>query len=110
MVSNASYEALTGPVPAVLSARTYAALRAAGVAGPVITDALGAAGLATQRDVAVRAVNAGADLLLYTDERGASAGRRALSAAVRDGRLSAATLAEHARRVRALRRSLGPVG
>ena len=110
MVSNASYEALTGSVPAVLSARTYAALRAAGVTGPVVTDALGAAGLAAQRDVAVRAVNAGADLLLYTDERGASAGRRALSAAVRDGRISAATLAEHARRVRALRRSLGPVG
>jgi beta-N-acetylhexosaminidase len=106
MVSNASYPVLTGTLPAVLSARTYAALRGAGISGPVVTDALGAAALERQRDVAVRAVEAGADLLLYTDERGARVAHAALSAALRDGRISRATLRARAAGVRALRASV----
>lgn len=107
MVSNAVYPAMTGSLPAVLAVRTYSALRSLGVQGPVVTDGLEASALDGLRDVAVRAVRAGADLLLYTSEARAQTAWAELSAAVSDGRVSRAVLRDRARRVSVLRRGVG---
>jgi beta-N-acetylhexosaminidase len=110
MVSNATYPTLTGSVPALLSSHTYTALRRElGFTGPVITDALGAGALQGQRDVPLRAVDAGADLLLYTGEQESKTGYKALLAAAAAGYLPTATLNDRAVRVRALRRALSAV-
>jgi beta-N-acetylhexosaminidase len=106
MVASASYPALTSNTPAVLSRRTYVALRELGVKGPVITDALGGQALATEPDVAVRAVRAGADLLLFTTEQPSVAGYQALRDALQSHRISLAMMRDRAMRVRSLRRTL----
>ena len=102
MLSSAAYPQLTGSrTPAVLDPKTYRAARAIGVNGPFVTDALEAAALRTRSEVASRAVEAGAHLVLYTDETLSKAGRRDVRANV-----SQELIAERAEQVRALRSSL----
>lgn len=102
MVASAGYPALTGDAtPAVLSSKTYAAARAAGAAGPFITDAMEAGALKGRARVAPRAVDAGAHLVLYTGEPGSALGRRQLKA-----HLPQAVIDARAAPVRALRASL----
>lgn len=102
MLSSAAYPKLTGTRnPAVLEPRTYRAARAIGVHGPFITDAIEAAALRERREVASRAINAGAHLALYTDERFSKAGRRDIRAGVSQERIAA-----RAAQVRALRLAL----
>ena len=101
MVSSAAYPALTGREPALVSRATYDAARAAGAAGPFITDALEARALAGRSRVASRAVTAGAHLVLHTDERAAIRSRTELR-----GRLSQTVIDARAAPVRALREAL----
>jgi len=108
MVSNASYPALTGNVPAVLSPRTYETLRGLGVRGPVITDSLGAGGLRQHTEVAVKAAAAGADLLLYTSSRTPVETHRQLLAAVDSGALSEERVRAAARVITTYKRTIHP--
>jgi beta-N-acetylhexosaminidase len=107
MVSNASYPSLTGNTPAVLSRRTYAELRKLGAVGPIITDSLNARSVSGIPTLAIDAISAGANLLLYTDEAGATAARKSLAAAVADGSLKASVVKARAAAVLALRQTLG---
>lgn len=106
MVSNARYTHLTGNVPAVLSPATYRLARELGVTGPFITDSLNAKSLVGQANIATRAVNAGASLLLFTSEGSSVAGYRELLRATNRGAVSPETLEARARPVRDLRRQL----
>lgn len=78
-----------------------------GFDGVVVTDALemqGVRGVADWGEVAVRAVEAGVDLLLYSEiEPGPEAAVAALAEAVRTGRLSGARIEASLERIRALR-------
>ena len=78
-----------------------------GYRGVVITDALemaGATGRGSYGEVAVRAIEAGCDLLLYSKlTPGPDEALQALRAALRDGRLDASRIAESLERIRALR-------
>ncbi|MFP3715155.1 glycoside hydrolase family 3 N-terminal domain-containing protein, partial [Puerhibacterium sp. TATVAM-FAB25] len=98
-----------GPAPASLEPAATALLRSLGFAGPVITDALDMRAVSDGDrigEVAVRAVEAGADLLCL----GTTAGRDdealfaeaadALATAVVSGRLTVARLEESAARTR----------
>jgi beta-glucosidase-like glycosyl hydrolase len=73
----------------------------------VITDDLETPGVSRYPDAAVRAVNAGVDLLLYAKTEAAStAAHRALMAARRAGRLDSAAVRAALRRIRVLKRTL----
>lgn len=78
-----------------------------GYRGVVITDALemaGATGRGSYGEVAVRAIEAGCDLLLYSKlTPGPDEAREALGAALRDGRITPERIAESLERIRALR-------
>jgi len=78
-----------------------------GFDGVIITDALemaGATGLGSHGEVAVRAIEAGVDLLLYSKlSPGPEEGLAALREAVSSGRLSEARVAESLERMRKLR-------
>ncbi len=106
MVANARYTHLTGNVPAVLSPATYKLAHELGVTGPFITDSLNAKSLAGQQNMATRAVNAGANLLLFTSTGSSIAGYRELLRATKRGAVTPATLEARARPVRDLRREL----
>lgn len=110
MMSNAIYPALTNRTPAVLSPAAYAMARTVGEPGPFITDSLDARGLAGQRNVATRAINAGSSLLLYVDPASAAAGYRELVSATTRGALTEATLTARAVQVRQLRRIIRASG
>lgn len=75
--------------------------------GVVVTDALemhGATSLGSHGEVAVRAIEAGVDLLLYSKlEPGPDEALQALRAALASGRITADRVAESLSRVRALR-------
>lgn len=102
MLSSAAYPKLLGSrTPAVLDPKTYRAARAIGANGPFITDALEAAALRGRSSVASRAVNAGAHLVLYTDETLSKAGRRDVRAEVPQN-----VIAVRAAQVRLLRTAL----
>ena len=75
MVSSAIYPGLTGASPAVLSPAVYSReIPTAGTAGVVtISDDLENATITSQRTPALRALQAGLDLLLYSDHQTASA-------------------------------------
>ncbi len=109
MVSNAGYAAYdpTG-TPAVLSRPIVTGLlrQQLGFAGVVISDALEAPGPASRSDSAVRAVNAGVDVLLFTNERDSAAAYSKLVAATRDGSLSLARLRASSARIAALKSRL----
>ena len=78
-----------------------------GFRGVVITDALemvGATGRGSYGEVAVRAIEAGCDLLLYSKlASGPDEALEAMAAALRDGRLTEARVAESLERIRSLR-------
>lgn len=102
-----------GDEPASLSAWSTQRLRAAGFTGPVITDALGMAAISDRYplgEACVRALIAGADLLCLDAPQNREPqaalleAERAIDQAVAAGRLSAAALAESARRNRVLHR------
>lgn len=101
MVSNARYKAIGGGRPAVLSSDTYATARRIGISGPFITDALEAAAVRGTPNLAARAVNAGADLVLYTSEDGAITGEQQIRSATPQR-----VLRQRAATVRALREAL----
>jgi beta-glucosidase-like glycosyl hydrolase len=78
----------------VLQRRAYDLLRDLGGQGPTISDALGAAALDGRRDVEIRAVRAGLDLLLFTmSENDAPRAHRRLVRAIRAKHLDPALLA-----------------
>lgn len=110
MMSNAIYPPLTGSAPALLSPAAYALARKVGEPGPFITDGLDARGLAGQRSVATRAVNAGSSLLLYVAPASAAAGYRELVSAVTRGTIAESTLTARAVQVRQLRRLIRASG
>ena len=105
MVASASYPALTGPGPAVLERATYTReLPRAGFSGATISDDLQTPALASSPQVAVRAADAGLDVLLFAKTEAAAAqGFEQMRAAVNDGRLTRAQIARSADRVRALK-------
>ena len=108
MVASAIYPALS-EVPAVLSPRVVQRelrerLRFDGV---TISDDLEAPAFAGRGDVAVRALRAGVDLLLFARTyAGAARGAAALADAIRAGAIDRAALDASLRRVLALRASL----
>lgn len=107
MVSSASYPNLTGSTPAVLSPAAYAALHADGVDPVTISDDFQAPGLAGQTSPALRAINAGLDLVMYAETEAASASAYAeLYQDAQDGALSAGRIRAAAAKVLALKRSL----
>ncbi|MHA7275188.1 glycoside hydrolase family 3 N-terminal domain-containing protein [Arthrobacter sp. Hz1] len=100
MMGHIAVEALDPGVPSSVSAPNYEALRGLGFDGVVVTDALNMAAveqLYPGGQAAPRALAAGADLLLMpTDTYAAHAG---IVAAIDDGSLPGARLAEAATRV-----------
>ena len=109
MVSNAGYAAYdpTG-TPAVLSRPIVTGLlrQQLGFSGVVISDALEAPGPASRSDAAVRAVNAGVDVLLFTNERDSAAAYSKLVAAIGSGSLPLAALQASSARIAALKSRL----
>ncbi len=111
MVSSASYPALTGPLPAVMSPQTYDRELAVAVRGrkPVtISDDLQAPAITSQSAPARRAINAGLDLLMYAQgEDGSAAAYSTLLADARAGLVSVARIRAASEAIEALKRSLG---
>ena len=111
MVSNASYKALDpSGLPACLSPAIVGKLLRGqlGFSGVVITDAMSAPGPAAHSDAPIRAMNAGVDILLYSDGRALSAQAFSqLVSAVRSGEIPLATLEASYARIQALKRWLG---
>jgi beta-N-acetylhexosaminidase len=113
MVASATYSGgrfATGG-PAVTSKETIGRLRGLGFRGVVITDALDAPGIVEnprRAGIAVDAVRAGADVLLFAGPSGAAAerARSALVTAVRAGDLPRSRLESAWDRIGALRRAL----
>jgi beta-N-acetylhexosaminidase len=106
MVSNASYPALdSSGLPAVLSPAIVGGLlrRQLGFRGVVITDSLAAPGPAHYADTPVRALKAGVDILLFTDESSSAAAFTQLVQAAERGTLSRGTLARANARIAALK-------
>jgi beta-N-acetylhexosaminidase len=106
MVSHAAYPVLgTGKDPASMSPAAYALLRQMGFRGVAMTDSLGMGAVNLRYDypdAAVRALNAGADALLFTDGTQAKRMRDAIVSAVQNHRLPGTRLDEAAGRVTAL--------
>lgn len=105
MVAHIDVRDVDPGVPSSLSAPVVTGLlrQGLGFEGVVVTDSLAMAAVADRyspADSAVAALRAGADLLLMPPD--ARAARDGIVAAVRDGRLDEARLAEAARRVVAL--------
>ncbi len=107
MIDLAVHEGLSS-LPTALSPSAYALLRGpkVGFRGVAVTDALdarAAAAVGSEEDNAVRAVAAGADLVIAPGGPAVAARTvDALTQAVRDGRIPARRFAEAVRRVRAL--------
>ena len=109
MISSASYPNLSGTVvPAVLSPEIYRVeLPRAGVRAVTISDDLDTPAIDTLRSSALRAIDAGLNLLLYAQTEASSADAYAkLLEDLRVGTLSHSRLTQAAESVRALRRSL----
>ena len=105
MLNHLDYTALDPDLPASLSPKAYALLRAMGFQGVAMTDSLGMGAVNLRWDfpeAAVRAISAGADIALATDGKQARRMRDALVAAVSSGRLPEARLNEAAARSAAL--------
>jgi YVTN family beta-propeller protein len=111
MVSNAAYPALVpAKLPASLSPAIVTRLLRGqlGFRGVVVTDAISAPGPGAYPDAAARAVDAGVDVVLFTDnEAQSAAGFRALLQAARSGKVERATLQRAYDRVLALKAWLG---
>jgi beta-N-acetylhexosaminidase len=105
MLSNATYPALDPSGPAVFSETIIKGLLRGqlGFRGVTVSDTLAAPGIASPT-TAVRASQAGVDVLLYTDEGVSARAYQKLLGAVRGGRLSKDAVLASARRIRALTR------
>lgn len=109
MVASAVYPAIDAGAPAVLSPAVFRReLRgAAGYRGATISDDLQSAAIDPIAQVAVKAARAGLDLQLYArSEAAAVVAQRRLAAAVRDGSLPAARVADALDRIAALKATL----
>jgi beta-N-acetylhexosaminidase len=104
-----------GPAPTSLEPAAYALARDCGLNGPLVTDALDMAAISNGRDigeVAVTAIEAGADLLCLgttigrDDHRLFMTAHDALSTAVRQGRISLERLGSSRSRINVLRENL----
>ena len=105
MVSSAVYPRAYGSRQALINPAVYRDLRAMTDA-VVVTDALNAVAVKRIRSLDMRAIAAGADLLLHLDERSAARATTRLRAALRAGRLKQSDVADSVQRVRALRAEL----
>lgn len=106
MVGHVEYDALDATLPASLSRMSYRLLRDLGFEGVAITDSLGMGAIHRRwdyPDAAVKALAAGADLVLVTDGRQARAIRDGVADAVRAGTLDEDRLNEAAARVLTLK-------
>ncbi|HLB24560.1 MAG TPA: glycoside hydrolase family 3 protein [Dehalococcoidia bacterium] len=108
MTSNVDYTTLDpAGIPASLSKPTVDFLRASlGFEGVVATDALEMGAVSNRWDAgeaAVRAIEAGADIVLYADADGGVAAAQALLGAVRAGRISEERVDASVARVLALK-------
>jgi beta-N-acetylhexosaminidase len=108
MLANAVCQAWDADHPAVFSSHVVERLRHdLGFDGVVITDDLGAPSLAGDPGTkAVQAVEAGADIVLFSSNRDGQAAYRALLAAALSGRLAPTRLLESYRRLVALKARL----
>ena len=105
MLNHLGYSALDPDLPASLSPKAYALLRAMGFEGVAMTDSVGMGAVNLRFDfdrAAVMAVAAGVDAVLATDGRQALRMRDAIVAAVGDGSLPESRVSEAAARVTAL--------
>jgi beta-N-acetylhexosaminidase len=109
MVSNAGYTAYdaTG-TPAVLSRPIVTGLlrQQLGFDGVAISDAMEAPGPASRSDAALRALAAGVDVLLYTNERDSAAAYAEVVHGVEGGALPVSVLRAASARIAALKRRL----
>jgi beta-N-acetylhexosaminidase len=109
MISSAGYPSLTAnTAPAVLSPEIYRdELSGANVHAVTISDDLDTPAIATQRTPALRAIDAGLDLLLYAQTEASSSDAYAkLLADLQAGALSRSRVVQAAASVLALKRSL----
>lgn len=107
MVSSAAYPNAYGNGPAVLESAVYKDIRKSiGFDGPVITDALNAVALQSVDNLAVNALAAGADILLYVNEAASAKGHSEVEAAFKSGELKKSVVATKVARVKALREQL----
>ncbi|MDE3130142.1 MAG: glycoside hydrolase family 3 protein [Acidobacteriota bacterium] len=113
MISSASYPRLTGKLPAVLTAKTYAqVLPLNRVTALPITDSFesGAINAFAARGPAKTAINAGVDMVMYAaDQSVALSASTILVADARTGALSRARVRAASARVLALKQQLGLV-
>jgi beta-N-acetylhexosaminidase len=109
MVSSASYPSLTGATPAVLSPKIYrAVLPKDGVDAVTISDSFESGAIAAVQSPALRAINAGLDMVMYPDYESTSAAAYArLLADLQAGALSPHRVRAAAARVLTLKRNLG---
>ncbi len=111
MVSSATYPALTGPLPAVMSATTYSRELSFAVPGgrPVtISDDLQTPAITSQASPARQAINAGLDLLMYAQtEEGSAAAYARLVTEARAGLVSGRRVRAAYVAITALKRRLG---
>jgi beta-N-acetylhexosaminidase len=112
MVSNASYPALSGPVPAVMSPAIYhRELPLATNSGSdlTISDDLQAGAIANQLAPARRAIGAGLDMAMYAQTEEASASAYAmLLADARSGALTTGRIRDADRAIASLKRLVAP--
>ncbi|MGB1584119.1 MAG: glycoside hydrolase family 3 N-terminal domain-containing protein, partial [Solirubrobacterales bacterium] len=107
MVSSAKYPKVYGSRQAVVNPAMYNDLRRkVGFDGVVVTDALNAVAVKRIRSLPTRAVAAGADLLLYLDERNAARATSALRRALAAGTITQDHVADSVHRVKRLRANL----
>lgn len=108
MVSSATYSTLGIDVPAVMSPRAYALLDETGFVGLTVSDAFDTPALVGYRNAERRALNAGLELLLFAQTKGAAArAHRRLAADAAAGRLMREDLVSGAARVIGLTNRLG---
>lgn len=106
MIASAAYPRAYGSRQAVVNPAVYSDLRGLiGTNGVIVTDALNAVAVKKIRSIDVRAVSAGADLLLHMDERSAARATSRLRAAFKSGRIAQAEAADSVQRVKVLRRA-----
>lgn len=108
MVSSASYRYVTGRLPAVLSPTTYRSLLPSEKVDAVtISDDFEAPAIATLMSPAMRAINAGLDLVMYAQSSAyALASYNQLLTDLRGGSLSSARVMSAAEQVLALKSNL----
>ncbi|MBO0769615.1 MAG: hypothetical protein J2O48_13110, partial [Solirubrobacterales bacterium] len=109
MLSSASYPALSGRAPAVLSRSIYAkTLRGDHVHGLLISDTFTGGAIKNQRTPAKTAISLGLDMVMYPDTMSSGLGAYgSLLADVKSGSLGAARVQAAAAKVLAYKKALG---